>query len=71
MSDPWNRCDVCGKFIALEDITDGKATHTLLEPDSELGKETWETLCPTHAREDCFYYTDSCFKPGHKHDHGR
>jgi hypothetical protein len=49
MSDPWNRCDVCGKFIALEDFADGKATNTLLEPDSELGKETWETLCAKHA----------------------
>ena len=46
--DLWNRCDDCGRLIAYQDFADGKATHRLLEPDSYLGKETWETLCSKH-----------------------
>lgn len=53
MSDLWNKCDVCGRFIALQDFADGKAKHILLEPDSELGKESWETLCAAHAGCTC------------------
>jgi len=45
----WNRCDVCGKFIALKDFDNG-AIRTLLTPDSELTKETYETLCIKHAK---------------------
>lgn len=48
MSDPWNRCDVCGKFIAFEDFDRG-ASRTLLYPGSELTRETFETLCIEHA----------------------
>jgi hypothetical protein len=49
MKDPWNRCDQCGRFISLDDFADGKATHKMLEPSSDLGVETWETLCSAHS----------------------
>lgn len=28
-------------------------------------------LITDEPSKDCFYYGDSCFKPGHNHDHGR
>jgi hypothetical protein len=46
----WNRCDACGRFIALGDFDKG-AVRQLLYPDSECTAETWETLCRTHSRE--------------------
>jgi hypothetical protein len=48
MSEPWNRCDVCGRFIALEDFDKG-AIRRLIFPDSEFTHETYETLCRHHA----------------------
>ena len=45
----WNRCDVCGRFIALDDFGRG-AVRNCVYPDSELTCETWETLCIEHAR---------------------
>lgn len=48
MLDDWNRCQECGRFIAYEDFATGAALHHLLEPDSQLGVETWETLCAKH-----------------------
>ena len=49
--EPWNRCDICGRFIAMEDFDKG-AVRNCVYPDSELTKETWETLCCVHAEED-------------------
>jgi hypothetical protein len=49
--DIWNRCDVCGRFIALVDFNHG-AARRLIYPDSALTHETWETLCREHARSD-------------------
>jgi hypothetical protein len=46
--DVWNRCDVCGKFIAMDAFGKG-AVRKLIYPDSELTKEAWETLCVEHA----------------------
>lgn len=46
--DPWNRCEVCGRFIPLDDFPD-KASHTLIYPDSYHRPETWETLCKEHS----------------------
>jgi hypothetical protein len=46
--DCWNRCDVCGKFIAMADFNRG-AIRRFVAPDSELTRETWETLCCIHA----------------------
>ncbi len=44
MRDPWNRCNDCGKFIAIDDFKYG-ALHAMETPDSELTHETWITLC--------------------------
>jgi hypothetical protein len=44
----WNRCDVCGRFIAFDDF--GRAAvRRLVYPDSEFTRETWETLCRAHS----------------------
>lgn len=39
------KCDECGKFIALQDLVDGKALHQCVAPDSEFSDETFESLC--------------------------
>ncbi len=49
MSEPWNRCDVCGRFIPYEDIQSGAARRQLEQPDSDFGPERYETLCRDHA----------------------
>lgn len=46
--DPWNRCDVCGRFIAMDDFDNG-AIRRMLTPDSDRSREEWETLCKAHA----------------------
>lgn len=48
--DPWNRCDVCGRFISMEDFGDG-AVRYCVTPDTEFSRETWETLCKKHAQK--------------------
>ena len=49
MADCWNKCDDCGRFVSFDDLLEGKAIHRLLEPDSQLGVERFETLCRDHA----------------------
>jgi len=50
---PWNRCDVCGRFIPLSAFdVGGGAVRTLLTPDSHRSREEWETLCPNHAAKE-------------------
>ena len=44
----WNRCDVCGQFIALNDFASGAARRALLEPSSDFGTEQWVTECTAH-----------------------
>lgn len=46
------RCDVCGQFIAYDDIDSGKAIHVMKTPDSDLSYETWESLCWYHTQVD-------------------
>ena len=46
---PWNRCDVCGRFISFDDFCEGGATRTLVNPDAYGCEEIWETLCKKHA----------------------
>ena len=46
------RCDVCGRFVALQALTDGKATHKEINPDNHFSGENFETLC------------ENCAKPG-------
>ena len=51
MTDTWNKCDECGKFIAYEDFVDGKATRELVTPESLYSHETYLTLCKEHAHD--------------------
>lgn len=44
----WNRCDACGRFIALADFDTG-AVRRLVTPDSHVSREEYETLCAEHA----------------------
>jgi hypothetical protein len=45
----WNRCDYCGKFIALADFdADSGAIRKLVGDPSQ---EDFLTLCQKHARE--------------------
>ncbi len=44
----WNRCDVCGRFIALDDFGNG-AVRVLVTPESDRSHETYDTLCKQHA----------------------
>ena len=39
------KCDVCGRFLAADDITSGRASYRLITPDSEFSFEEFETLC--------------------------
>lgn len=43
-SELWNRCDVCGRFIALDDFECG-AVRRLIAPSSHFTREEFETLC--------------------------
>ena len=37
------RCDICGRFVRVEDIASGAVMHRLVTPDSAHTAETWET----------------------------
>lgn len=50
----WNRCDICGKFIAMKDFDSGFAIRYMVTPDSEYSTEDYETLC----REHIYKYTE-------------
>jgi len=40
----WNRCDICGKFIAIHEFrTNGTAVRELLTSDTAFTAETYET----------------------------
>ncbi len=45
---PPLRCDVCGQFISLDDMTEGFAYRRLVYPDSHFTTEQYETLCSRH-----------------------
>jgi hypothetical protein len=50
----WNRnlrCDVCGRFIPVQDFIDEKAERRLIYPDAEGTREAWETLCKEHREK--------------------
>lgn len=53
--EPWNRCDVCGRFIALSDFHRKRATRQLVTPDSDYSAEEYETLCKTHSSAHRFH----------------
>lgn len=41
---PWNRCDVCGKFIPFDHFSKG-AIRYMTTPDTALTSESYTTLC--------------------------
>ncbi len=41
----WNNCTVCGRFIPFEDFNDKKAFSKLVSPDSAFGVERIEYFC--------------------------
>ncbi len=45
------KCNECGRFIKLEDLANGKASHSLYTPDSDLTREFWESYCPLHYEQ--------------------
>ena len=46
MSDEWRiKCTNCGRFIGLQDLIDGKASHNLLTEDTEFSREEFVSLC--------------------------
>jgi hypothetical protein len=50
----WNRCDICGRFIALNEFGNGTAIRNLVTPDAYGFTETWETyhdLCKRSEEE--------------------
>ncbi len=47
------KCDECGVFISIDDLTSGRAVHSMVTPDSELSSEEYETLCAKHAKYTC------------------
>ena len=48
--DAWNRCYVCGKFVAFADFSNG-AINEFIPPDSEFSDETYQIFCIEHAKE--------------------
>ena len=50
MRDVWNKCDECGRFIAMADFDKG-AVRRMVYPDSDRSAETWETLCRDHGEQ--------------------
>jgi len=49
MSDAWNRCNVCGQFIAYSDFESGEAKNVLVNPSAYGTEEVWDTY---HVRCD-------------------
>jgi hypothetical protein len=54
MMDTWNKCDICGRFIALDEFGKGIAIRNLVTPDAYGFSETYETyhdLCKKSEEE--------------------
>jgi hypothetical protein len=45
-----NKCDFCGKFIAWDDIENGKAI-SIIHPDNEYHGEYHESICKKCKKE--------------------
>lgn len=44
-------CDECGRFISYTELSDGRATHRLLTPDSHFSGEEYESFHNRCARK--------------------
>ena len=38
-------CSICGRFISIEDLDDGKVQRVMVTPDSHFTKEEFENYC--------------------------
>jgi hypothetical protein len=45
------KCDVCGRFISLQDLERGLAIRRFVTPDSHFTPEEYETLCRDHTAQ--------------------
>jgi len=45
----WNKCDVCGQFVAYIHFEVGAAVRRMIIPDNGCSSEQWETLCVSHS----------------------
>jgi hypothetical protein len=43
------RCDVCGRFISMDDFHSGTAVRHIVTVDAYYSQEGYETLCKHHA----------------------
>lgn len=43
MNDAWNKCNVCGQFIAYQEFVDETAVNVLVNPDAYGSEELWDT----------------------------
>lgn len=51
----WNKCQICGRFISYQDISENKAKHNgYYTSDGEEAFDTYHLTCltPLAARED-------------------
>jgi methionyl-tRNA synthetase len=47
------KCDVCGRFVSLDDLASERAIRRLVTPDSHFTAEEYVTFCRDHtASED-------------------
>ena len=53
-----NTCDICGKFISIEDFDNGKASRKLVSCDSEYSSEDYETMHTECEKADPGYVDD-------------
>ena len=44
------RCDVCGRFVSVSDLSSGVASREMITPDSAYSCEEYETLCRAHNK---------------------
>jgi hypothetical protein len=57
VTNPWNRCDICGRFIPFDDFKNGLAINEMITPDSDISSESWQTLCREHIAAKSDRYT--------------
>lgn len=45
-------CDACGKFVSIKDIAERKAKHFMVDPESDMTRERFESICKKCMREE-------------------
>jgi hypothetical protein len=55
MTDNWNKCNICGQFIAYQEFADETAVNRLVNPDAYGSEELWDTYhkrCENESTEE-------------------